>query len=65
MTEDAARGVASDIIEISSTLDGIAAMPEGSRTATATQSRDYADMAQIAARPAGRGIGWMAFCLES
>lgn len=65
MTEDAARSVASDIIEIASAPDGIALMSERSCTAMAAPSREYADVTRVAARLAGHGIGWMAFCLES
>jgi hypothetical protein len=64
-TEDAARSAASDMIEIASAPNGIALISESPRRATAAPSREYPDMPQIAARPTGRSIGWMAFCLES
>ena len=64
-TEDAARSAASEMIEIASAPNGIAPMSQSLRKATAAPSREYPDMPRLAARPAGRGIGWMAFCLES
>jgi hypothetical protein len=64
-TEDAARSAASEMIEIASAPNGIAPMSQSLRKATAAPSREYPDMPQLATRPVGRGIGWMAFCLES
>lgn len=64
-TEDAARSAANDMIEISSVQNGIASMPARPRRAAAAPGREHPETPQLAARPAGRGIGWMAFCLES
>jgi hypothetical protein len=64
-TEDAAHGAAGDRIEIASAPNGIAPMSQSPRRTAAARSREYPDMPQLAARPTGRGIGWMAFCLES
>lgn len=64
ITEDAVRSVASDIIEIAPAPDRNT-LSEGLCTAMAAPSREYADVTRVAARLAGHGIGWMAFCLES
>lgn len=64
MTEDTARG-ARDLVDVTAAPDGARWAPKEAGAGSAAQNCEYVDMARIVARPPGRAIGWMAFCLEA